>query len=228
MALPAAEGQGAPDFPHFLSAVDAVRGLTIKGPHPKPKTNDRRAVHPGVGMPDIPLVPCGGEMNAVISFCDVIMDVQGPLDASVLFILCEKGQWASLPAPLSPKRPLNVPYTLQIVIAVDGPGAVAQDNPNDYTGKYHVCKHYTLHGGKIAVSRIAGHCHGRAMRFDYGNFCRVGGAAVQHMLFQLRGLQITAYDVGPRCERRAFAGSDRAVRESGYKHIPRQWPSLQQ
>ena len=219
MSLRAPEEQAVPQFPHFISAVDAVRGLTIKGPSPKPRVADRRSVPRDIGMADLPLVPCGDEANNVVAFCDVIMEVCGPLDAKTLFEVCEKGQWSGLPEPLAPKHPLNVPYTMQIFIAVDDPGAVLADSPDGYTGKYHVCKHYTLHGGTIAVNRIKNHCHGKAMRFEYGQFCRLGGAAVQHLFHQLHGLQVTSYEVGPRCERKALVSSDRAARDKGYKHI---------
>ena len=80
MASPASQDEVAPLFPHFVSAVDAVRGLVIKGPHPKPRVADRRPVHRDIGIAGLPLVPCGDEMDNVISFCDVLMDVNGPLD----------------------------------------------------------------------------------------------------------------------------------------------------
>ena len=108
---------------------------------------------------------------------------------------------------------------MQLYLVVDEPGAVSADSPDDYTGKYHVCKHYTLHGGKMAVNRIQDHCFGQAMRFDYGNYCRLGGAAVQHLLHQLHGLQVTSYDVGPRFESKTLAGADKAARIKGYRHI---------
>jgi hypothetical protein len=224
MAMVAPVQPDAHRWPHFASAVNAVRGLQIRGPSKKPKLADRRAVQRSIGVSDLPLVPAGDSVNATVAFCDVIQDVQGPLDVDAIWGLCAKGEWSGLPPPLAPKAPLNLPYTMQIVLVVDDPSQVDPQMPNAYAGKYHAVKQFTLHGGTMPANRLHLHCFGQAMRFDYGGHCRVGRAAVQHMLDQLHGLQITCFEVTPKCERRAVADPDQASRQSGYMHIREKGP----
>ena len=130
-----------------------------------------------------------------------------------------RANWAGLPPPLAPKAPLNLPYTMQIFIAVGDPPQVNPEKPNEYAGLYHVVKHYTVYGGKMRADRLHLHCFGTAMRVDYGNHCRIGSAALQHMFGQLHGLQISCFDVGPRSVSKAVTSSDQASRMAGYRHI---------
>ena len=218
------EAQGEPRWPHFVAAVGAIRGLVLHGPYGKPKMTDRRAVPRELSIDDLPLVPCGEEANNIVAFCDIIMDVPGPLNASTLFDLCQNGEWQGLPMGLAPSRPLNMPYTMQVIVVVDDPSSVSAESPDTYAGKYHIVKHFTLHGGKLAASRVKDHCVGKPMRFEYGNYCRLGGAAVQHMLSQLHGLQVTSYDVGARCEKKPLVSADQSARDAGYKHIREHGP----
>ena len=108
---------------------------------------------------------------------------------------------------------------MQIFIAVGDPPQVNPEKPNEYAGLYHVVKHYTVYGGKMRADRLHLHCFGTAMRVDYGNHCRIGSAALQHMFGQLHGLQISCFDVGPRSVSKAVTSSDQASRMAGYRHI---------
>lgn len=92
MAMQDLDQHGEAQWPHFITAVDAVRGLHIRGPSQKPRVEDRRAVPRTIEIADLPLVPAGDTANQIVSFCDVIRDVTGPLEAPILFGLCEKGK----------------------------------------------------------------------------------------------------------------------------------------
>lgn len=204
----------------FEEAIQATQGLKLMGPHEKPLKKDRRHIQGSLKLGDLPLKEIQG--TKLVIFCDVLLDVDGPINGQDVFTKCLHGEYSELPEPLRLKHEPAVPYTMQLFLLPADPSSVNEDSPDAYVGKYHVLKYVNLQKNRVDVSAIKTYCYGHAMQVDYGKNFRSGQMIVQYMLEQLEGFQLKYYTVGP-LHQKAVAISQEA-RAAGYAFIREKGP----